>query len=620
MKKNSVAFSLCLLAVLGTVGSAASAMSLGKVRGDLLIGQRLDLSVPVSLETPEPLAVSCFSVDIYHADTRITEGQISLSVESGNDPLAALLRIRSPVAINEPVVTLVVKASCGAETTRRYTLLPDVPAPNVPLVEAAPPQPVASAAAAPAPPANTSKAMDNGRAATPTATTPAAKRKPASAARNRPPAPPKVVAAAGQPSAPASTLPPPAKAPASPAPAQAGRLKLDLIDAAPSAGRASAASGVATTLAAAPTALDKDVEVTRSLNEVIADEARLRALEAKIQSLVELNASNQAAVAAMKTRLEQAEGERYNNPLVYALGLALLLGGAAFVVQRRRQALDQRHWAGENTTFGLTNFPSSFLNAETAVSDLPEQPDTTKTGPNSKPPPAPPASGTLPPAVPPLSKAAVASPAARAVDVPDFFLNSVSSTLHSVSTEELFDIQRQADFFVVLGQHDKAIDLLIDHIEKNPDTSPLAYLDLLAIYHQQANRTLFERLREDIRKNFRVQIPAFDQFTEQGRSLVDYPDTLAQITRAWPRPEVLALIEELVFSDPFQPQRDMFEVEAYRDLMLLFAVARGLLTGVVSEPLRQPGMPAGSPAAPLDIDLSDQLKLLDNEPSKRPPA
>ncbi|MFZ9511443.1 MAG: hypothetical protein ACO27H_10740, partial [Burkholderiaceae bacterium] len=45
------------------------------------------------------------------------------------------------------------------------------------------------------------------------------------------------------------------------------------------------------------------------------------------------------------------------------------------------------------------------------------------------------------------------------------FLNSLSTTsVRSVSAEELMDIQQQADFFVSLGQHDQAIDVLRTHI------------------------------------------------------------------------------------------------------------------------------------------------------------
>ena len=62
-----------------------------------------------------------------------------------------------------------------------------------------------------------------------------------------------------------------------------------------------------------------------------------------------------------------------------------------------------------------------------------------------------------------------------------------SSQMHpsrAVKAEELFDVQQQADFFVSIGQHDQAIELLRSHIAENFETSALVYLDLFNLYHQ----------------------------------------------------------------------------------------------------------------------------------------
>ena len=47
-------------------------------------------------------------------------------------------------------------------------------------------------------------------------------------------------------------------------------------------------------------------------------------------------------------------------------------------------------------------------------------------------------------------------------------------TMHLVNPEELFDIQQQADFFISVGEHQQAIEVLKKHIAEYRETSPLA--------------------------------------------------------------------------------------------------------------------------------------------------
>src|SRR6185369_12997803 len=65
-----------------------------------------------------------------------------------------------------------------------------------------------------------------------------------------------------------------------------------------------------------------------------------------------------------------------------------------------------------------------------------------------------------------------------------------------VSAEELIDLEQQAEFFVVLGQDEAAIDLLVGHLRDSGGTSPLPYLKLLEIYRRRGERESYERTRE----------------------------------------------------------------------------------------------------------------------------
>jgi hypothetical protein len=138
----------------------------------------------------------------------------------------------------------------------------------------------------------------------------------------------------------------------------------------------------------------------------------------------------------------------------------------------------------------------------------------------------------------------------------------------------LQDVQQQADFSVALGQYVKAENLLRDFIAQNPATSPLAYLNLLGIYHAALNHQAFDALRAHFNKTFNAQIPDFEQYRDETRGLDSYPDTIAHIQSLWGSSDVIRAIEELLFRHPDSEQnQDAYTPLAYRELLLLYGMA-----------------------------------------------
>ena len=163
----------------------------------------------------------------------------------------------------------------------------------------------------------------------------------------------------------------------------------------------------------------------------------------------------------------------------------------------------------------------------------------------------------------------------------------------SAKAEELFDVQQQADFFVSLGQHERAVKLLRGHIADNSQASPLVYMDLFDLYHQLERQTDYEALRTDFNQLFTGKIPAFDSYTDLSAGLDAYPVALTRIEALWPSAKVLEVIEESVLRRPVS-KADAFDLEAYRELLLLYAVAKEL------------AQPQGSKdAGALQFDLPD---------------
>lgn len=317
-------FRLKHLAVGGLLLCAAlssAALTLGRARGNVWLGQGVDVSIQVQYEANESLSNLCFEAEVFHADTRQDPGQVRVAVEAGTQAQTALVRVRSTVPVDEPVVTVYLRETCATKSTRRYVLLAEVPAEGVnsnaltvlPTVTPAPAsKPVA------APPAAVPVAAVSAGA------TVAVKRRSDNTAAVRTQAiggaPAKEKAAPVRDAAAApvakSSPPRPAEAPAKP------RLKIDPVE----------------SLSERVASLEAGAQTPRP-TQISPDDPRLKKLEDSVQALLTLAAKNERGMADLRERLQQAEAAKYDNPLVYGLGALLLaaLGGVAYLWRRQQQ-------------------------------------------------------------------------------------------------------------------------------------------------------------------------------------------------------------------------------------------------------------------------------------------
>lgn len=147
----------------------------------------------------------------------------------------------------------------------------------------------------------------------------------------------------------------------------------------------------------------------------------------------------------------------------------------------------------------------------------------------------------------------------------------------AVSTQELSDIQQEAEFFVSLGEHDRAIEVLRAHIEAHPRASAMAWLELLGLHHQLGQRQDYEALQRDFERLFKVQLPAFDAFNTDLGGLEDHPELLATLQALWPDPSVVEVIKDLIDRGPGEGQwGDALGLQAYRDVLFLYQVMQQL--------------------------------------------
>jgi hypothetical protein len=225
----------------------------------------------------------------------------------------------------------------------------------------------------------------------------------------------------------------------------------------------------------------------------------------------------------------------------------------------------------------------------------------------------------MPPPIPALLPVPGLPEPAASVEGEPAFIEPLASRLASdlitqapreLTVEELIDLEQQADFFAVLGQDEEAIDLLMGLVRSSGGTSPTPYLKLLEIYRRLDRREAYERIRERFNQRFNGEAPPFEVDFKKGRSLVDYPDVMAQLHAAWGIPQqASAVLNGMLFKRAMPV--DPFDLLAYGDLLFLQRIMRDLVdieSGLQGVDLLLPfdeidAPPTPEPAHSLDLDL-----------------
>ena len=547
----------------------AQAIGFGRTSASTLLGQPLNFSALIRLEADETLGTECVSAEVFSGDNKLPQSQVRVSVDAAASSSDRLVRVTTANLLDEPVVTVSLSAGCGAKISRRFVVFLDPPVVNLAQTAVEPaPAPTGGndvqrrdGAAVPA----ASSASEAAVAQAPAATT----ARPAAKPRPRPR--PNVVAAArpSRPAAPVRARPAPGDSVVA-APAPAGpRLKLEAPVALPGA-KPSAPTVAGLPAAASAASQATPVAKLDEQNELVEKEReRLRAMEDNLNRLRAETLATQKSLAALQSRLKGAESERLENPLVYGLlGLCALLALALFALWRRSTVREAAWWAS----------PAAAAAGAAAAAS--------------------PASAPVVRAKPVAAPASAArvtiaeSPGAATVDDDDYpsrLPDTMPPSLHDerdspsatggrrreLSVEELIDLEQQAEFFIVLGQDDAAIDLLMGHLRNTGGSSPLPYLKLLEIYRRRGERETYERTRERFNRRFNAYAPEWESDPQQGLSLEDYPEVIVRLQSLWDTPaSVIEFLDAALFRR--DESADTFDVPAYRELVLLYSVVRDI--------------------------------------------
>jgi pilus assembly protein FimV len=584
MRYKAVTLGLLLAGM--SVGSAS--LTLGRARGAAWIGQPLQLIVPLQLDAGQDASAACAEADVFHAENKLDASRVNVAVEPTAQADTVNLRITSSTLIDEPVVTVYLRAGCTQKTTRRFVLLADYPTEisTPPAAVFTPPVvvvPAATTADTTARTADVAPAKGSGNRPTTTGETtrkPEVRAKVATPARAEPadkPVKPKPIA---KDSAPAEKAETPKSKPESAAKVAGGeraRLKLDPLE--------NLAERIKTLEATTSTA---------PLEEMVRDSQRIQQLQSDVKALLDQAAKNEASLMAMRERLEKAESERVSATWIWLLGALVVasLGGLIALWSRRSEPSGWQRSIQEDATVQPTP------HADALPGDAPAAPQQAVSPPSVR--------GSINSTMQmdldereqlqvdvnlmdmdsDFGKLLVPTQLQPPKDMTDFQTLKVPETKlahRDFNGDPLNDVRQQAEFFEKLGKVDQAIDVLEQRIRSDSKNAPLLYLDLLQLSVEHNLKTDFRQFRDECENLYNVKIPEFALFRDEGRTLESYPTLLQHICKLWPNYSVLDVIEACVLRDPWEKNASPFELAAFKELILLHGIARSHLRSVESE-------------------------------------
>jgi hypothetical protein len=600
MRKRQFYLAPWIASVAASVATLASAAGFDGGGTAAVLGQPLAFVTQVRLDPGESLEPACVAAEVMAGDRVLPASQVHTSIESQADG-GARIRVATSLAVDEPVISVALSVGCQVRLTRNFIVLADPP-------ETAPvaASPVATAPAFAARPADADAQWRAPSAATPAQATEAAPREVAAALVAAPLPTPAAARTAAPPALPRAVVGPQRQAPrrvqtGAPAPriraptAEAPRrgvvadppasLRLDFVEPVPGADAAAVELALEAVAQAASAARAQAAAASAAA-------ARMAALERNVERLgAEAQASRDEA-AQLRARLEDAGSGRWLLPLTVLVALlATLTAWLAWRLsnlQRDRQQVWQdavmsppaHPVAADNPPSRQATSPIPFVTSEIqlpASSVAAARRHAASFRPSSA---TGPAGATA--ADPATVVVAADMPAVQRTEALSAGPRVDDSAPRDVSIEELIDLEQQAEFFVVLGQDEAAVDLLMQHLRDTAGGSPLPYLKLLEIHHRSGDRAAYERIRLRFNQRFNAYAPEWGVDLQAGRSLEDYAGILPRLQQVWARPlDAMAELEALLFR---KSRGELFELPAYREVLFLYALARDLLDREAVDP------------------------------------
>lgn len=508
-----------LLGCCVTLGAQwAMALGLGQIQGNVWLGQGLDVRIPLQLDDKDSANLSCLEAEVWHGETRKEASRVRITLEDAAPSASrATLRVQSSHVVDEPVVSILVAVGCTGKVSRRYVVLPDLQAP-----------------------ANLPQATDSSGAKAPVVTsvptaapaTPVPGSSKTSSNPPKPSSPPRSQTTQASPQTKAVRSNP-----------EGSRLRLDATD----------------TLTERISVLEAQIKSLPASNDA---EERTQALQTELKALREQFAQTSQQLIEVRSQLSAMQAEKWDPLWLYVLAgmCALSWLGLVVVVRRTPWTQDQASPSRLSPKKDVQPWWNAQPLAPQGLKDF-AAPSVAQSQPQ------------------PLKQALeepLKEPHAYKVEaalLEDLPTPTIQSHLKAMSSEELFDIRQQAEFFMSLGQHEQAIEVLNQRIEMDLLTSPMVYLDLFHIYHMLGMRPEFAQLRNTFNRLFYGHVPEFAKYGHAGKDLESYELLTRQICERWNTPHAPDLLAQCIYRSDSRPATDFVDVPAFQDLILLYEIS-----------------------------------------------
>lgn len=573
--------------ILAAWSCSSRAVGLGPIQVESALGQPLRASIPVMESAKTGLEPSCVKARVESLDGGfLTNASVALST-SGTQSLVTLT---SSGAVNEPAISVQVILECGGRVQRQYSLLLDLPT----VMAGVPPKPPAAPVAL-----GTSEQQ---RSVASRSTSDAVRGRLAEAPRKALPA--ATVAARSESSGDdrrnvaqlakrqdEKKISQSVLKLSSESVAFSGNLKItEQLGALPDGPGIDPAS-----LASLKAAQRHFAAVLRGEDPTLASELENEASRRKITALevekVALLRDKQAGALA----LEDISRKTYPATWVAALGglLIFALGTVGWLALRLRRAgsTPTEWWKANNVV--ADDVAATFEKQELAGNTLVPVFDTiipdrtsaleTATLPGMRP-----GDGGAPvkgsERKPMPYGAPHSAPAAAKRSSQTLFHGEHDDEVRVVPVEEVSDIVQEAEFWMLLNDPQRAIQMLEPHVEGDRPESPVTWLYLLDLYKQTENREKYEHLSTKFKRFFNARIPKWDEdlSTLQRTSLEDFPNLMDRIVKVWGDEEASVAFLESLLIDDRNGEREGFDLPVYKDIILLIGMANESLRAKVT--------------------------------------
>lgn len=597
----------------------AWSLGLGQPESQAVLGDTLSVTVPLRLEPGEEITQECVSAEVNFGDDPVPSAAVIVELQPSETVTAGMggrLVLRTKALINEPVVSVQVSAGCQARIARRFVVLADPPG-HVPIVrspESGAVQLLPMDSLAQPAPAKRRPLAESSRKTSLTSRLSGRTGSSSSTRVSAVSSAPKKAMRQSDGAKPAGGVP---------------RLALDPVDAdaliQPSLRSAGMMASPIEGAGATPelqARREAAAALWRALNAtpeaMLRQQKHVQELEKRLQAVQHSGEQTQQSVAALQARMQTIEKStrfEWGWPHLAAVLAAVLASVSAlgwllhgWGLRKGRQQ-SSTWWSPETGHPPLAVPPTEDTVRKANLSSVHDDPiapiaeqDAVD---HARPLRVPDFADSLP-----FSESRTKS---VAVDVPTQAIDP--EPVKAVSVEELIDLEQQAEFFIVLGQDEAAIDLLEAHLGGHTQQIPWPYLKLMEIYRRMGQRADYERVQRRFNAQFNGHAPTWESDMEQGSSLSDYPGVIERIQALWAEPARAMDVLEMSLVH-LGPDADAFDLPAYRELLFLYGVARDLsdraerrgpaTTGIAPLTATQP-VRAGSFEAvriePLSVDL-----------------